>query len=93
MADGGLEDAVRLVPADDAGNALEALSDFRIEWRVAEVEGGYTMAVLAPEDCGNVKLASAKPIKRIVNLITGKDLKPKDFALDYGPNLFRIELK
>ncbi|MDD4060396.1 MAG: beta-galactosidase [Kiritimatiellae bacterium] len=93
LVDNGLVDAVRLVPADDAGNALEALSDFRIEWRVAEVEGGYTMAVLAPEDCGNVKLSSAKPIKRIVNLITGKDLKPKDFALDYGPNLFRIELK
>lgn len=93
LADNGLEDAVRLVPADDAGNALEALSDFRIEWRVAEVEGGYTMAALAPEDCGNVKLSSAKPIKRIVNLITGKDVKPKAFALEAGANLFRIELK
>ena len=93
LADSGLEDAVRLVPADDAGNALEALSDFRIEWRVAEVDGGYTMAALAPEDCGNVKLSATKPVKRIVNLITGKDIEPKAFALEYGPNLFRIELK
>ena len=95
MADNGIEDAVRLVPVSDAGNELEALANARLEWRVAEIEGGYTMAVLAGENGAeaHVKLAASKPVKRIVNLISGREIKPDAFALEDGPNLFRIELK
>jgi len=92
MVDNGLEDAVRLVPADTVGNDLEALTG--LEWRVAEVEGGYTLAVMTLDPpFGNVKLSTAKPIKRIVNLITGKEIAPAVFALEKGPNLFQIELE
>ncbi len=91
MADNGLEDAVRLVPADDSGNDLEARARFELEWRVAEVDGGYTLAAIG--NAGGAKLAAAKPVRRIVNLITGKEVRPAAFAVEDGPNLFRIELK
>jgi hypothetical protein len=87
MADNGLEDAVRLAPGSPG--ALDGL-----DWRSVAVDGAYALAVLPYRASPpfSVKLATAKPVRKIVNLITGKEIAPAAFALEDGPNLFRIEL-
>ena len=62
--------------------------------RCAKVDGGYALCAL-PQDrweMSELKLETDRPVKRIVNLITEQDVPVKDFKLDYGANLFRIEL-
>ncbi len=92
IADNGLEDAVRIVSADDSDP--DAL--YGVDWRSTEVNGAYTLAVLPygkepPFD--NIKLVTKKPIRKIVNLITEKEISPEVFKLENGPNLFHIELE
>jgi hypothetical protein len=93
MADNGIQDPVRLVAADASKDDPDAL--YGLDWRSVEVDGGHTLAVVpygAKAPFG-VKLATAKPVRKIVNLITGQEAPLEAFALENGPNLFRIELE
>ncbi|MDD4060310.1 MAG: beta-galactosidase [Kiritimatiellae bacterium] len=90
MRETGIVDPVRLV---GAGTDPDALLGWDI--RCAKVKDGYALCAL-PQDrweMSELKLETDRPVKRIVNLITEKEVPVKDFKLDYGANLFRIELK
>ena len=39
-----------------------------------------------------VKLRAARPVRKIVNLITGAEIPVGQFKVGDGPNIFRIEL-
>ncbi len=91
MADNGLQDPVRIVAADETDP--DALYGF--DWRSVAVDGGYTLAVLpyGTNTPSSAKLVTAKPIRKIINLITEKEIAPDAFMLKNGPNLFHIELE
>ena len=96
LADGGLEDPIRLVAADPADVTPDTLAG--LDWRCAEADGAYVLCVL-PSDYWSgtttwtAKLATARPVKKIVNLITQTEIAPEAFKIEAGPNLFRIELE
>ena len=92
MADNHIQDAVRLEAEDASEGNSDAL--YGLDWRSAKTNGGYTLAVL-PYDAKppfDVELVTDAPIKKILNLITEKEIAPNAFALADGPNLFWIEL-
>jgi len=92
----GLEDPLRLAAADAADTTPDSLAG--LDWRSAEVDGAYVLCVL-PADYWNGKtawtarLATGRPVKRIVNLITAAEMAPGAFKIEGGPNLLRIELE
>ncbi len=82
---------VRLVATDEVKKDPNSLNGY--DWRAAKLDdGAYSLMVMAgnPEA---VKLETSRPIKRIVNMVTEKEVPEKDFKLEDGRNLFRIELK
>ncbi len=92
MEQAGILDAVRLVEADP-----DADPDALLGWdiRTAKVDDGYVVCAL-PQDrweMSDLKLATDRPVKRIVNLIAQKEVPVKDFKLDYGANLILVELE
>jgi hypothetical protein len=90
MADSGLTEAVRLVADNASGENPDGL--YGIDWRCVEVDGGYALAALpyAAAPPFAVTLKTARPIRKITNLITGREVEAKTFTVENGPNLFRI---
>ncbi len=89
MADLKILDPVRLRPSV---NQPEALDEWDI--RSAPVGTGHVICALPLErwEMSDLKLETDRPIKRIVNLITGEEVPVEQFKLELGPNLFFIEL-
>jgi hypothetical protein len=90
MAEQKLEDEVRIVSSAADPDAL-----YGVDWRSAKVGKGYVLTVLPYMQSApfSIKLETKRPIRKIVNLITEKEIAPKKFKLEDGPNLFYIELK
>lgn len=93
VADNAIDSAVRLVPTEAVADDPDAMVGY--DWRAVKIGDAYTLAVLpygakAPFD---VTLQTERPIRKIVDLITGKEIPVKEFAIQAGPNLFSIELK
>ena len=59
-----------------------------------EVDGGYTLCAIpyGKEGPYAVELQTSRPVAKIVDLITGNDVPVKQFRIQPGPNLYRIEL-
>ncbi len=89
MADAGIEDPVRLVAAASDPDAL-----YGMDVRCAEVADGFVLAALpyGRWEPSSLELAANRPVKRIVNLITGREVAANAFKVALGPNLFLIEL-
>ncbi len=94
----GLTDDVAL----DIDPSQSKFSDF--DWRSTKVGDGYALLLVPAnwwngdakwwnENVANTKLKTVRPIKKIVNLITQQEIKPGDFRLDPGVNLFYVELE
>ena len=89
MREAGVVDPVRLVAPESDPDALRGW-----DIRCAKVGAGYALCAL-PQDrweMSALKLETDRPVKRIVNLITEKEVPVKAFTLDYGANLFLVEL-
>ncbi len=93
MSDNGLNREVRLMPAKGWEDDEDALYGY--DWRVERVGDAYTICILpySAKDVNSVRLETSRPIKRIVDLITGKDVPIDKFSIKKGANLFSIELE
>ena len=93
MADNAIDDQVRLVPADDAKDNPDAMYGY--DWRAVEIDGAYTLCVLpyaAGEGPYPVKLQTKRPIVKITDLITEKEIALDKFEIKPGANMFSIKL-
>ena len=86
MGEAGLLDPVRLRPADGDADAL-------LGWdvRSAKVQGGHVLCALRGGPAP-LKLETDRPVKRIVDLVAGKDVPLEDFKVDAVASLFLVEL-
>jgi len=92
MEQNGLEEPIRIVAKDSATESADTM--FGLDWRCTEVDGTYVLAVLPyhKDSFSDVKMVADRPIKKIFNLITEKEIAPDTFKIETGPNMFRIEL-
>ena len=93
MADNAIDDEVRLVPTGAAKENPDAMYGF--DWRAVEIDGAYTLCVLpyaAGEGPYPVKLQTKRPVAKITNLITEKEIPVDKFEIKPGANMFSIVL-
>ena len=92
IADNAIDADVRLAPSPAAKEDPDAMAG--IDWRAVEIDGKYTLCAIpyAKEPPYAVKLETVRPVAKIVDLITGKEVPAKQFKIHPGPNLYQIEL-
>ncbi len=90
LGDLRLRGPVRLEGSEAGG--LAALTG--LDWRAAPVRGGYTLCAVPYGADGPfaVQLATDRPIRRLVNLVSAEDVDPAAWALPDEPSLWYVEL-